>query len=139
MNGMTDAVTKEQWRQAKLDALEWEVDNFQWGYGNWVRGEVSLNREEMKLELVVFCEDNDNLDQDGNTLPSSLGEDGFPVPLIVTHGVRLGMDPKQQIRELIHWHLCHEADEQMWFKDRDEGYVSQPFYPHNPDGSLREV
>lgn len=82
-------------------------------------GEVYVDREEGKLRMSVYCADSDN------------PEDDLLQPLLVSVDVQLYEDPQQQIRELIHWHLCHEADEQLWFNQE------RPFYPHNEDGSMK--
>jgi hypothetical protein len=96
-----------------MDAIELELDIFQWCYGidrGNNRGEISLDRNEVKLILEVWVADNDS-------------EDDNIKPLLVSVDVTYE-EPREQIRNLIHRYLCHEADEQMWFRDE------RPFYPH---------
>jgi len=45
-------------------------------------------------------------------------------PLITTTAVD-GTEAREQIRAIIHWHLCHEADEFMDFGGE------KPFWPHH--------
>lgn len=97
-----------------MDAIEHELETFQWSYGmNRAdnRGEIHVDRENHKLVLEVWTADNDNPD------------DEELKPLLVS--VEINDDsPRNQIRDLIHGYLCHEADEQIWFKDE------RPYYPH---------
>jgi len=114
------------------DRLEKVADGFQWGQGDAVLGEVHLDRQANMLRLDVYVIDTDNPDdEDSRGLTFSREVDPY-------------LDPEQQIRELIHWHLAHEADEQMWFTYQDDSlpggiYMDRPFYPHNEDGSLRQM
>jgi hypothetical protein len=109
-------------KQAILDDLEAELDTFSWAYpgGDQIRGEMSLNRDTERLELVVFVNDNDS--------PTGLDED--LLPLIVGCDVVYDVAPQQQIRALIHWFICHEADEQMYFAGE------RTFYGHDENGKL---
>ena len=103
-----------------MDAIEAELYTFQWAHpdrGEANRGEVHVDREDRRLHLVVWCQDNEG---DG---------DGDLMPLDVTCDVVLDEDPRQQIRSLVHGYLTHEADEQMWFDGE------RPFYPHHPEAS----
>jgi hypothetical protein len=98
-----------------MDLLDKELDTFQWSYGldrSNNRGEISVDRDEHLLRLEVWVADNDTPD------------DQTVKPLIVTLPISVYDDPREQIRNLIHSYLCHEADEQIWF-DND-----RPFYPH---------
>lgn len=105
------------------DDMDKVLDTFQWAYQSreYNRGEVTLNRETGRLELVIFVSDNDDLE----------GLDKETIPLVAGADFNPWKNPAVQVRELIHWFICHEADEQLWF-DRE-----QIFYPHNEDGSLR--
>ena len=101
------------------DEIDKVIDTFQWGYGDAVYGEVRLDRESNTLRLQVFCMDTEDPDGD---------EAGL---LIASREVTDYESPQEQIRNLIHWHLAHESDEQMWFNGE------RTFYPHNEDGSTR--
>jgi len=126
----------DEMRQQSLAEMHDELDKvaggFQWGDANATLGEVYLDREANMLRLDVYVIDTDEPDTD-----ESKG-------LTFSREVDPYKDPHQQIRELIHWHLAHEADEQMWFTYENASlpggiYVDRPFYPHNEDGSLRDV
>jgi hypothetical protein len=98
-----------------MDLIDKELETFQWSYGlNRAdnRGEVSVDREGERLRLEVWVADNETPDNDEAK------------PLIVTLPISPYIDPREQIQNLIHGYLCHEADEQMWFGD------DRPFYPH---------
>jgi hypothetical protein len=98
-----------------MDAIERELDIFQWSYGlNRAdnRGEMSVDRDAKLLRLEVWVADNDTPD------------DPEIKPLIVTIPVTHG-EARGQIRNLIHFYLCHEADEQIWFGNE------RPYYPHD--------
>jgi hypothetical protein len=98
-----------------MDMIDKELETFQWSFGldrSNNRGEVSVDRDEHLLRLEVWVADNDTPD------------DPTAKPLIVTLPISTYDDPQEQIRNLIHSYLCHEADEQIWFKD------DRPFYPH---------
>jgi hypothetical protein len=98
-----------------MDALERELDTFQWSYGlNRAdnRGEVSVDRDTQRLRLEVWVADNDTPDDD------------TAKPLDVSIDISAYHDPREQIRNLIHLYLCHEADEQIWFGNE------RPYYPH---------
>jgi hypothetical protein len=99
-----------------MDLLDRELETFQWAnYGDRSnnRGEITVDRENQQLRLEVWVADNDDPDCDGVK------------PLIVTLPIHPSYpDPQEQIRNLIHSYLLHEADEQMWFGD------DRPFYPH---------
>jgi hypothetical protein len=104
---------------AMYDRLDEECDHFQWGLGDTVLGEVSVDREANRLQLNVFVLDTDkDFHEDMDQLRVTIEVDPYE-------------DPRQQIRGLIHFHLTHEADEQMRFRGE------QTFYPHNEDGSLK--
>jgi hypothetical protein len=97
-----------------MDAIEKELDTFQWCYGvnrGDNRGEITLDRNEVKLVLEVWTSDNDDPDNDDLK------------PLLVSVDINYE-EPREQIRNLIHGYMCHEADEQIWFGDE------RPFYPH---------
>jgi len=94
------------------DRLDAELDTFQWGFGDTVLGEMVVDREAGNLVMTVYCSNTDTPD------------DPNVVPLKVTVSVNQFQDPKEQIRAVIHYHLCHEADEQMWFDNE------RTFYPH---------
>jgi hypothetical protein len=98
-----------------MDSIDEELQTFQWSYGldranN--RGEMTVDREEQLLRLEVWVADNDTPD------------DPEIKPLIVTVPVSITLPPREQIRNLIHLYLCHEADEQIWFGNE------RPYYPH---------
>lgn len=97
-----------------MDDLEKELETFQWAYGvrrDNNRGEIHVDREEMRLVMEVWVADNEDADS----------EEVKPliVSLEITHH-----EPRDQIRSLIHQFLCHEADEQIWFGNE------RPFHPH---------
>jgi hypothetical protein len=106
-----------------MDKLNEELETFQWSYGmdrSNNRGEIYVDREEHRLVLEVWTADND---QDEN------GDDTLK-PLNVSVPITTYPEPREQIRNLIHLYLCHEADEQIWFGDE------RPYYPHQDnDGS----
>jgi hypothetical protein len=107
----------EEWL-TRLDDVLW---TFQWSLDRANNfGEVSLDRETQRLVLHTNPLDSD--DPEGDALS-----------LILSRDIDFNVSPEQNIRDLIHFHLCHEADEQMWFNNE------RPFYPHNEDGSLRDV
>jgi hypothetical protein len=98
-----------------MTEIEHELEIFQWSYGvkrGDNRGEVSVDRASRRLCLEVWCADNDN-DEDDNLKPLNVSVD------INTYD-----EPRQQVRNLIHLYLCHEADEQIWFGEE------RPYYPH---------
>lgn len=97
--------------------MEAELDTFQWALPDRSenRGEITL--DENTLRLVVWCMDND---PDDPTDPDS----EYLKPLDVAMPWDPYMDPRDQIRRIVHGYLTHEADEQMWFGDE------RPFYPH---------
>jgi hypothetical protein len=97
-----------------MDGIDTELETFQWCYGvnrGDNRGEVTLDRKQVRLVLEVWTSDNDAPDDDELK------------PLLVSIDVTYE-EPREQIRNLIHQYMCHEADEQMWFGDE------RPFYPH---------
>jgi hypothetical protein len=96
-----------------MDAIEIELETFQWAFPDrsYNRGELNVDRDKKELHLVVWCPDNDD----------PYNEE--VKPLLVSKPVT-SQGPRVQIRDLIHEYLCHEADEQMWFGD------DRPFYPH---------
>lgn len=109
----------EEHRTQVYDALDAALWTFQWSLDRANNhGEISLDRDEGRLSLHVNPQNSDDPDADN-------------LSLIISRPVDLWEDPKDQIRDLIHTYLCHEADEQMWFDGE------RPFYPHNPDGSLK--
>jgi len=125
--------TKQERLEQMHDALEKISDGFQWGQGDNALGEVRLDREANMLRLDVYVIDTDEPDDDIDRKGLTFSREVDPY-----------LDPYQQIRELIHWHLAHEADEQMWFTYENDSlpggiYMDRPFYPHNEDGSLRDV
>jgi hypothetical protein len=95
------------------DDIEKVLDTFQWAYPDrgYNRGELHLDRGSMELVLEVWVPDNDDPDSDEAK------------PLIVRVPLD-DEDPEDQIRNLIHGYLCHEADEQMWFGNE------RPYHPH---------
>jgi hypothetical protein len=98
-----------------MDAIDRELETFQWSYGldrSDNRGEVYVDRDAKQLILEVWVADNDTPDDD------------TVKPLIVTVPIEAYIEPREQIRHLIHMYLCHEADEQIWFGE------DRPFYPH---------
>lgn len=99
-----------------MDAIEAELYSFQWAHpdrGEANRGEVHVDRENRRLCLVTWTLDNESPDQDELR------------PLDVSQDIVLDEEPRDQVRDLIHGYLCHEADEQMWFGEE------RPFYPHH--------
>jgi hypothetical protein len=106
-----------------FDQLDEVLDTFQWAYpdrGN-NRGEIHVDREACRLVLVVWTQDNEDPDNEATQ------------PLNVSVDVDPSEDPRDQIRELIHSYLTHEADEQMWF---DQERI---FFPHDENGKTRNV
>jgi hypothetical protein len=96
-----------------MDAIESELETFQWAYPDRSenRGEIEVDRDDKQLNLIVWCRDNEDPDNEEVK------------PLRVTKPVT-SQDARIQIRSIIHDYLCHEADEQMWFGE------DRPFYPH---------
>jgi hypothetical protein len=96
-----------------MDAIERELDTFQWAYAGRSdnRGEIYVGRDTRELHMEVWVADNETPD------------DEEVKPLQVTIGIT-DQNPRDQIRNLIHQYLCHEADEQMWFGN------DRPYYPH---------
>ena len=89
--------------------------NFHWGRdGDEPTGRIELAVEDgtLCLELETWVADSD-------------GNSDAVKPLTVTVPVDAFRLPEEQIRALVHAHLCHEADEQLWFGD------SRPFHPHH--------
>lgn len=108
MNAAADVL-----RQATIADLETVLEDFQWAYPN--RGE---NRGEVVVEgdnLVLLVWALDSEDPESDEL----------IPLRVATKIRPGIDARVQIRELIHFYLTHEADEQLWFSG------ARPFYPEH--------
>ena len=106
------------------DDLDTVIDTFEWGPRDGINGpigDVSVDREASKLHLEVWVHNTDE------------PENEELQPLHATIDVDPYMPPEQQIRALIHWYLCHEADEQMWFGPE------RPFYPHDEEGRTIEV
>ena len=102
-----------------MDAIDAELQTFQWSCGadrGNNQGEIYVDREDRKLHLRVWCFDNEDDDPEA-----------WVQPLDVTQDIVLREGPREQIRDLIHGYLCHEADEQMWFGEE------RPFYPHEVD------
>lgn len=98
-----------------MDAIAQELQTFQWSCGadrSQNRGEIWVDRYEKKLTMEVWVNDNEDP-----------GDDKLK-PLIVSQSVMEYRDPREQIRDLIHRYLCHEADEQIWFGEE------RPYYPH---------
>lgn len=110
-----------------------EIAGVLWDF-EWVRypgdpngpiGEIRLAFEEgddvivgaPNLKLDVWCPDS---------------ESGVDIPLAVFRRVDY-RDAQSQIRQVIHDHLTHEADEQMWFG------ADRPFYPQHPDRETVEI
>lgn len=54
-------------------------------------------------------------------------------PLVSSVPVSPVIDGPRQIRQLVHWWLTHEADEQLVFAGR------RLFYPHDDQGRVRQV
>lgn len=115
---------------AMYDRLDEACDTFQWGPAEALKGEVHLDREANMLRLDVYVLDTDEEDpEETKGLTFSREVDPY-------------IEPREQIRALIHWHLVHEADEQMWWIENipERGWqMDRPFYPHNEDGSLRDA
>lgn len=105
--------------EAMYARLEEELDHFRWAYPGQEenQGEVHLDTEAGTLVLVVWTHDTENPD------------DEEMHALDVSRPVDPDMDPRQQIRRLVHAYLCHEADEHMWF---GPGAGEQTFHPHCP-------
>ena len=92
-----------------IDAL-W---GFHWGQANSeARGTVRLDVSSGQLVLVLETWVADSESDDPTLKP-------IKVQALVDW-----RPPMTQIRELIHHHLCHEADELMWFD------YNRPFHPH---------
>lgn len=99
-----------------MDAIDQELQSFQWSCGadrGNNRGEIDVDRDNRRLHLRVWCADNEDDDPDAEWKP-----------LDVWCDIALDEAPREQIRSLIHYHLCHEADEQIWFGGE------RPFHPH---------
>jgi hypothetical protein len=97
------------------ELIEVELETFQWAYPGRTdnRGEIGIDYDTMELVLEVWTRDNDD--------PST----EVVRPLHVTLPIRR-MAPREQIRDIIHQYLCHEADEQMYFGE------DRPYYPSHP-------
>lgn len=98
----------------KREELEIVIDDFQWAYPNRSenRGEVWVDPDTDELVLEVWTRDNENPDDERvKPLRSVVPIDEF-------------MDARDQVRQIVHMFLAHEADEQMWFGE------FRPFYPH---------
>jgi len=133
---MTNKKEMEKLRQLRLEDMYNRLDEvtagFQWGQASGTLGEVYLDRDANMLRLDVYVYDTDEEAPDEQK------------GLVVSMEVDPWMEPHEQVRRLIHFHICHEADEQMWFTYKNDSlpggiYVDRPFYPHNADGSLRDV
>lgn len=97
-----------------IEEIESVLDTFQWSFPDRTqnRGEVYIDHDKDELVLSVYALDSDN------------PEDEFVKELLVTVPLSRQQSPEDQIRNLIHLHLCHEADEQMWFGE------DRLYYPH---------
>jgi hypothetical protein len=87
---------------------------FHWGRdGEEAQGTVGLTVEDgtLHLELETWVADSDSLDDTIKPLSFSVPVDRF-------------RSPADQIRAIVHAHLCHEADERLWFD------VARPYHPH---------
>jgi hypothetical protein len=93
------------------------LDDFQWAFPDRSenRGEVTIEEDGTTLLLTVWTHDNENADDD------------HVHPLEVRTDINFRRSPEDNIRDLIHGWLCHEADEQMWFG------MERPYYPHTDD------
>lgn len=100
------------------DELDKVLDTFQWAYPDrgQLRGDIEVDRAAHRLVLTVFVQDSDNFDPQDEHHEQL---EALTVSAAVTKA-----HPQDQIRELIHWFLCHEADEQMWFGNE------RVFYSH---------
>lgn len=97
-------MTKQERLEAMYDKLDAVIDTFQWGQGDHIYGDVRVDRSTNKLCLARYVLNNDNPDPEAELFPLEARGDIDPY-----------REPRHQIRDLIHWYLCHEADEQMFF------------------------
>ena len=87
---------------------------FHWGRdGEEAHGTIGLVVEDgvLCLELETWVTDSDTLSPEIKPLSFTVPVDRFRLP-------------EEQIRSMVHAHLCHEADERLWFGD------DRPFHPH---------
>lgn len=57
-------------------------------------------------------------------------------PLAVSRDIEPWVDARQQIRNIIHWHLCHEVDEVLLFNGERPFYAVHRPHPTKPGVSL---
>lgn len=106
-------------RAATLAALAGAIDIFAWQRTgqDGTLGEIDIDYKQFpdgpRLRLLVWTPDNENGDDEPRAL-------SVWAPIVDS-------DPREQIRNLIHIYLCHEADEQLWFGN------DRPYDPHRED------
>ena len=100
--------------QTKVDEFEAALETFQWAYPNREQNRGEVYVEDDDLILIVWCQNTDT------------PEDEKIYPLRVSIPIDEYTPARNQIRNIIHMYLTHEADEQMWFGDPP----TRVFYPH---------
>jgi hypothetical protein len=103
---------------AAIRGLVREIWTFEWLGRSDAEIDVELVDGLPKLSLRVWVNSTDD--------PEGDKEESYG-PLGVFTDVERYVEPRQQIRSIVHWHLCHEVDELLSFGGE------QPFYPkHTP-------
>lgn len=105
---MTDFMTIEE----AVNSVEWK------DYGS----DFDIDGDE--LVMSIWTRDS-NEDEETVEEPDDLS--GALVGLQGRKKIIPGMDGRQQIREMIHEFICHEADEKLWFNGE------RPFFPDHPN------
>lgn len=119
------------WMRRCVTALCTELWDFQWSITrseNLGEIDVDYRDDSPSLVLSVWAVNNDNPDDGDYALTPLLAVTpiDFPPRLIGNPSdIELQRWARQEIRRIIHMHLCHEADEQLWFGDHE-----RPFHPH---------
>lgn len=120
--------TPPDYRKA-ADAINEVLWVFEWNYPDGQqRGEMHIDTDEVipRLVLTIYVPDNDD------------AEDDRVKPLEATRDIERHTHPAEQVRDLIHWFLTHEADEQLLINGvrvwdphldepgaRDDAYVAE--------------
>lgn len=131
MSGATDAVYAEYEEMTVADCLKDGLDpddaplvrafaQALWTFA-WSQGEDELGAVEVfvrdglpYLRLVTWVLDSDSGRDRPRLLNAEIAISRFTLP-------------EEQIRHLVHAHLCRQADKQLWFDGK------RPFHPHRTD------
>lgn len=110
----------EYMRQSIHDLIE-AIWTFEWRGREDAEFDLVYEDDRPTLKLTVWVTDSDDDDEELK-------------PLTVAQPVRLtaSVGAEQQMRELVHWHVCHEVDERLSFNHELVFYPEHVPHPTRP-------